>query len=54
MPTIRGSSGPSRTVGPEGQAFAKWNPFVLGRKPGIEYSFTPGSYACFVRPALAS
>jgi hypothetical protein len=42
-PMIRGSSGPNRMVGPDGQAFAKWKPWMLGLNLGTETSVTSGS-----------
>ena len=39
IPIQRGSSGPSRTVGPGGKRLAKWSPWVLGRKPGTAFEF---------------
>jgi hypothetical protein len=42
-PMIRGSSGPNRTVGPDGHAFAKWKPLLLGRKFGMVSSFSDRS-----------
>src|SRR5258705_7849951 len=45
IPIQRGSKNAKRTVGPEGQAFAKWKPWTLGRKPGTVRSFIGASLA---------